>query len=344
MKKHWTILGLLIFVWLGQGCGSGYAKGPYLYVLSNQNIVEIDTSTNKVTYEVPAELTDSRGNTQYPAQAAVTPDGNFVYLVYGRNLIAVLNSKTHTLTKIGDLTNIYSVNFGLEGISSSPDGKYVYFDGYPYASEPCSPGAGFIFVVNTKTNVISQLSNTNIACPSGGMAISPNGESLYLTGGVGLPAGFVSAVSVMTGTTTTISLTNAGAQGVAVTPNGKLVYAAGTSYGSSPPLSAGLFVIDAKKFAVSQIINIQNGQWIVVSPDGETAYETTGTSVVEINLDNNQVGQSVNINGAGHLAVTPDGETLYILGTNGITVLNTSNNKTVTTIPITGVDLAIQSQ
>jgi sugar lactone lactonase YvrE len=254
----------------------------------------------------------------------------------------LLDSQTHALTKIGDLTNVYPINILLRGIISSPDGKHVYFDGTPIASEPCFPPAGLIFVINTTTNVISKLANTNIACPVGGMAITQDGKTLYVTGSEGIP-NYVSDVSVMTGTTTTITLAYSPVEGIAIAPNGKLIYVAGTSSASSPPLSAGLFVIDAKKFAVSQIINIQNGQWIVISPDGERAYETTGTAVVEINLDNNSVGQSININGAGNLALTPDGETLYVLGTNGITVLNTSNNKIVTTIPVTGVDLAIQN-
>jgi sugar lactone lactonase YvrE len=341
MKNHWAILGLLIFGLLGQGCGLGYAKGPYLYVLSNQYVIEIDTSTNKLTYEVDAKLTDSHGNTLYPQNVAVTPDGKFVYLTYGTDLIAVLNSATRVLTKIGDLYN-GSYSFYLNGIISFPDGKHVYVGAHGAVAAPCS-GLGVLFVISTRTNAISQL-NTHFPCPIGGVAISPNRESLYLTGSTGV-TGYVSAVSVMTGTTTTISLADTVVEGIAIAPNGKFLYGAGTSFPVSN-LSGGLYVIDTTKFALSQIINLQmpNGQWIVISPDGERAYETTGMSVVEINLDNNKVRKSVNINGAGHLTLTPDGETLYVLGTNGITVLNTRNNNIVTTIPVTGVDLAIQSQ
>jgi DNA-binding beta-propeller fold protein YncE len=338
MKNRWTILGLIIFGLLGQGCGLGYAKGPYLYVLSNQNIIEIDTSTNKLTYEVPAGLTDSHGNILYPQNVAVTPDGKFVYLIYGTDLIAVLNSATHVLTKIGDLYN-GSYSFYLNGVISFPDGKYVYVDGYPRTTGPCS---GSIWAISIQTNAISQPDAIGQGCLIGGMAVTQDEKTLYLTNRFnGPPPGFVSVVNVMNGMSTSISnIVDSG--GIAITPNGKFVYVAGYS-NPGLNLSGGLYVIDTTKNAVSQIINIQNGQWIVISPDGTKAYETTGTSVVEINLGNNQVGQTVKINGAGHLTLTPDGQTLYVLGTNGIAVLNTTNNKIVTTIPLTAVDLAIQN-
>lgn len=122
-----------------------------------------------------------------------------------------------------------------------------------------------------------------------------------------------------------------GASGVAVSPDGKHVYASGAIDGTlavfhRDPVSGALIQIEAQENGVGPVTGLKGASAVAVSPDGEHVYATGATdgTVAVFARDSGtgmltfvemQAKSSTNkIRGAAALAVAPDGAQLYVAG------------------------------
>jgi YVTN family beta-propeller protein len=128
--------------------------------------------------------------------------------------------------------------------------------------------------------------------------------------------------------------------GVAVSPDGDLVYVA------CPGGNGRIHVIDANSNTVTGIIDEIYANTLAVSPDGSTIYAVSGADgiLTSMNADTYEVINETDIGTSPHgIAVTPDGSRIYItsLWEGNIRVIDASNLNVINTIDLTGEGSAV---
>jgi YVTN family beta-propeller protein len=244
--------------------------------------------------------------------------------VLGANDIRVLNIPANTTAAIipagpGQLLILD------QQIIASPDGTRVYalYEG----------SVGFppsVLVIDAVANVpITTI--TNVGQAPAGMAITPDGKTLYV-------ADQLHAVFIIDTTTNTITGSISLASfpfSVVVSPDGKRLYV-GLEGGNS------VAVVDTATNAVvgsSIPVGCSLPFRMAVTPDGTQLYVACGApgKTVVINTASNTVTASIPFDGLDfRLAITPDGSHVYVSGlTNGsVGVIDTATNTLTTTIPV----------
>jgi YVTN family beta-propeller protein len=146
------------------------------------------------------------------AGQAVSPDGSLVY-------IANYNSGTVTVISNGSLLSPIVVGNFPTYVIFSPDGSKAYI-----ANQAVN--AYYVSVIATATNTVTA-TITSVPYPFGGVAISPDGKTLYLTG-VNASEDVVLAVIDTTSNTVSTTIFLAKARHFpgkpAITPDGRFVY------------------------------------------------------------------------------------------------------------------------
>jgi YVTN family beta-propeller protein len=235
--------------------------GTKVYVTnSDKNTVSvIDTATNKVTATVNV------GSSPYGV--AVSYDGKKVYVANsGINTVSVIDTTTNKVTA--------TVNVGSSpcGVAVTPDGDKVYVTNsgnYSIHSNTAS-------VIDTSTNKVT--ATVNVGNNPYGVAVTPDGKNVYVAN-----RGYSTSDSSVSVIDTTINKVTATVKfgstpdgvalrpnEVAITPDGKKVYVAGSGsdYGCFVP------VIDTSTNKV--ITNIDDGVvsniGIAITPDGKKVY------------------------------------------------------------------------
>ncbi len=328
-------------------------NGEYVYVSYvegySENVSVINTATNTVVMNISAtEGSGLSSLNSVSTNIAVAPDGKEVF---------VSNSQDGVVTGINTVTNTVSFYIltngsagSLEGIIVSPDSKLVYVaDGSPSS----------VFVINA--SIGSALIGTfNVQSPSGSLAITPNGEKLYVAG----PGSSVYVLNPATGAElSTINLTKSiidsyegtnftttlGAgnpTSIAITPNGNYAYITTGVDNSVYVINTATDTIAAKiGFGKNIIQNLSayNATYYYYSPEGGYAtsivMSPNGARIYVLNeynrtiyaidpstntvVDTIKFGGSNNITDATLLAIAPDGKYLYV-GENAISNSNSS--------------------
>lgn len=164
-----------------------------------------------------------------------------------------------------------------------------------------------------------------------GVAISPNGNTAYVTNNVSNTVSVINATTKLV--TNTISLPGGFTpRGIAVAPNGLNAYVVNDS-----GAAANVSVISTATNTVTSTISLGGGgpsaQQIAITPDGTKAYVTlNGTNrVAVINLATNTVITSIVLpgaSGARGIAITPDGTKAYVTisAGNAVAVIDTATN------------------
>ncbi len=208
-----------------------------------------------------------------------------------------------------------------------------------------------IAVVDTETNTISaQISlkgEHGRYMDPGGMAVSPDGATIYVANESGNSLSIVDLITRQVRTNIPVGF---GPQSVALTPDGRYVYL--TDFYS-------VWVIDTHtespmtKIALrdpgsnQERTMIQPGgeevfrgpRDIVISPDGKTAYialEDSGEIAI-LNTQTNRVEKTVYVGSyPGGLALSPDGKALYIAhrDSDRVSVLDTDQDKVIQKIQV----------
>jgi YVTN family beta-propeller protein len=156
------------------------------------------------------------------------------------------------------------------GVAVSPDGKSAYI-----AVVFGPPGVAGLEVIDTATNTVKpSLGGSPGLVPAGGqqgVAVSPDGNRIYLTNG--------DAVTVIdtTGSVTATIPVGTTPIGVAVTPDSRRVYVANQG-------SNNISVIDAATDAVVATIPVGNSPLgVAVTPDGRKVFVTnSGSNTVSV--------------------------------------------------------------
>ena len=322
--------------------------GKYAYIANNlENVSVIDTATNKVVATVATEKGLS---------IVITPDGKYAYVTNWEG-VSVISTATNTVVDtiaIGDPSNGNSPN---GGIAITYDGKYVYL------TMPDS-----VAVINTETNTVTanititpKNSNANVngvtlfsySDPIA-VAVSPDDAYAY----VGTGAGDSRVILLDTSTNKIVNSITIGSDGIediAVTPDGKYVYAT--------DVDGNISVIDTATFTVdTTLTGFGAPVGLAITSDGKYAYVVNGfnATVSVLNTATKVVDGTVSVGQSPRgLAFTPDGKYAYVIcdtstdyanspGANydgTVSVINTATNSAPTdsSIPTTTVPTASSS-
>jgi len=268
--------------------------GSFVYVPNGEDVAVIDTATSKVVERVNVGVN--------PSDVAVSPNGEYVYVTNrdfdGEGSVSVIRVATNTVT-----STIVVGGDPLFVVVSS-DGLYVYV----LKSEFVDVGGGYyqsfgvVSVVSTATH--SVLSNITVGRGPSGLAVSPDGNHLYVTTVEGLL--FVVDPSLKT-ETASITVSDAGLRDVVVSPDGKYVYVVGFM---------AVFVVSTESDAVVAVVSdLGAPMGLALSTDGDYVYvtENWNNTVSAINTATNLVDFSIDAGVVPYgVVVSPDGKYLYV--------------------------------
>jgi len=153
-------------------------------------------------------------------------------------------------------------------------------------------------------------------------------------------ASSVSVVDISTNNVITTIPVDISPYGIAVSPNGDLVYVA--CFGGN----GGVHVIDANSNTVRGIMDDLYADTLAVSPDGSTIYTVSGADgiLTSMNADTYEIINETDIGTSPHgIAVTADGSRIYItsLWEGNIRVIDASTLNVIDTIDLTGEGSAV---
>jgi phospholipase C len=232
--------------------------GPHAFVplLVGGGVAVIDTQTYQWKSASVYETN--------PYGAAATPDGKKVYITEaGTNLVAVVDTATGAVDPAdgaGIVVGVYP-----HGIAMAPNGRHAYVANTGPDTGP--GGSDTVSVIDTGAEKVSGTFTVGQAPQM--IAVSPNGKRAYVTCSQGVYAfdtgpGHGRGHRVGTGC--------AGAHGLAVSPDGDVVFVADAQRNQ-------LVVIDASHHRVVKQIAVGTMPWdVAVTDDGAAAYVTNANS------------------------------------------------------------------
>lgn len=349
MSKSWYLLGVL---WCGMGACMHAAVAPntvvatinvgvtpaglaitpdskFAYVANNNNyampnsdnvsVLNLSNNTLETTIPLPA--------LGEPYTVTINPAGTKAY---------VTNSNSTTVSVINIATNaVVATITGFDGPSGmviTPDGNTAYVNNYGGPEGVQSGNGTTVRVVNLNTNTIVGSPITVGQAPAA-MAITPNGQYVYVANYVnGLPG--MGTVSIIQTSTNTVVGTIPGFSGpfaIAITPNGQNAYV--TNFGSNNffPYGTTVSVINLNSNTITATINLDiQPSGLAITPDGRFAYasnydtlytDTTFSSLVAGQGTVNIIDTSTNtvippIIAVGQspdaIAISPNGQFAYV--------------------------------
>jgi YVTN family beta-propeller protein len=121
---------------------------------------------------VTQQLVQSYATGTAPSGQAVSPDGTLVYIA---------NQDSGTVTPISNNSLLSSITVGgfPVAVIFTPDGSHAYV-----SNQGGSPNFQvYVSVIDTSTNTVSAVINSSkVPYPFGGLAVSPEGSKVYVTG------------------------------------------------------------------------------------------------------------------------------------------------------------------
>jgi RHS repeat-associated protein len=244
------------------------------------------------------------------------------------NTVSVIDTASNTVT-----ATITGLNLPIAA-AVTPDGSYVYVG---------NDDAETVSVISAASNTVTATINIPIVPPYyvGGIAISPDGATAYVTScdDEDSPGpGNVFVISTATNTVTaTISPGQKCPTGIAATPDGTKVYVGNFDSDTVSVISTSSNSVIATISAPSE------PQFVAISPDSTKVYVgcTGASAVAVISTASESVIATISTSAysgyPGGIAVTPDGTKAYLSMLSGTSVLaiNTSTNTITTSIPVT---------
>jgi YVTN family beta-propeller protein len=286
-------------------------------------VAVIDTATNSVSATIAVN------NLTADAQVgglAVSPDGQRVYVPAGVG-VAVIDTATNTVSATIPLCG-GCVSGG--AVAVSPDGSRVY--------ALTAAGTSGVAVIDTATNAVTAIIPLNPFNLGGsGPVVGPDGGKLY-----------VGTYVIDTASETVEAMFPGAGGGMAVTPDGSLIYGTGGN------LSEGVEVIDtATNTVIATVYPVRSGLGVAVSPDGSTVYvaEYQSSDVSVIDTTTNTVTATIPLGGflfpyffPYGVALTPDGTRVYVTSANGqgMAVIDAASKTVIAAIPGVAGPVAIK--
>jgi YVTN family beta-propeller protein len=278
----------------GQGClcigPDGVAltpDGALAYVTNEleNTLSVIRTASNSVIATLPVG--------SGPTSAAMSPDGQRVYVLNG--------SGTTSVSVISTMTDavLATIPLGVpqaRGMAIVPDGSRLYVATY---------GSNSVIVVNTASlAVVNEISVGNLPA---GVDITPDGSSAYVPNFLGNTVSVIDTAADSVTATINVASNPSSAR---VTPDGQRAYVVSQT---------GVTVINTQTNSVVAAIPGLGGSTLEFTPDGSRAYIATYTNVSIIDTATNTVvggvafDQSTN-GGATALAITGGATRVLSLG------------------------------
>jgi len=307
----------------------------------------------------------TRPATYRPGDIAITPDGSKL-LIYasGINQVLMIDTATHALLARFDVFS--------DAIAISSDGQRAYIPGSRFAVidipnrtaryvEMSDIGGGNFQIVLSKDDRIAYIADVkrdllqvvdleswrlianipvgNMGSPEVGLAITPDGNKVFVSNGHSKNISVVSTAEKRVIDTIPME---SGLAGIAISPDGRIAYV--IEIQSPVGEQRGVVTIDVATHRVIQRLgqmeplSFGHPFEVAVSPDGQHAYfgGVDGEIVVVMDVEN---GSTRYIEGGldpFNLALTEDGRLLYVsnMSSDDITVINTQTEKVVDRIPI----------
>jgi YVTN family beta-propeller protein len=293
------------------------------YVANNiDGAVEvINTSTNAVV----ATITGF----SHPSDLAVSPNGALLYVYTASSQIAVVNTATNTIAaSIGFPLGASSEGAG-PAIAFNPDGQFAYV----------ANSIGNLTVIDTQSSSVAQI----VPLPAGfgpvAVAVSPDGNTVYVSSGNG------QGILVLNANTFATVATIANGHlidDLAISPNGSTLYGSDES-GFIGGIS-GVLVVDTATNTVAATVPLPFSSadpsliaGVAVTPDGLHVYvedfffRDRNSTVSVINTSDNSIAATIPANGLNltNLVITPDGSTALALNE----VISTTSDSSLAEIP-----------
>ena len=241
--------------------------------------------------------------------------------------ISVINTSTNTAVATIP-TN------GAGAVAVTPDGTRAYV-----------VSGGGVSVIDTATNTV-----VGSPIPIGtetfglfiGIAITPNGSSVYVANSAG---GTVSVIATASNTVVDTISVGTSPSGIAITPDGTHAYVVDSNLGTPSGTTGNVFVIDIATNTVVDTIPVGVLPiGIAITPDGTHAYVANGDdeSISVVDIAANTVVATIPLGvGPVGVAITPDGTQVYVVciadplaQTQTVSVIATASNTVVSSIPV----------
>jgi YVTN family beta-propeller protein len=302
--------GIVATIATGDRAASSIAVSPaggVATLTDETNLVTlIDTASNAVTGTVTVDAGVSQG----ASRVAFTPDGRFAY-VTGHNPVSVIDMAGRTVAAT------IPVRDGPVDLAVSPDGARVYLS---------LVNSGEIRVVDTASNTVTTSFAPGGSGTGGGLAVAPDGRSVYLC-----RDGELRVLDAGTGAVRATVPVAGTAQHVVVSRDGQRAYV-----NTIDPSQVA--VVDLASGAVTATIAGGGpNAYLAISPDDRFVYLADGDdgTLSVIDTGTNTVIDTVTVleNAAVQLApdetlfrpfgvaVTPDGRFVYVSTTSGVAVV-----------------------
>jgi len=301
-----------------------------------------------IAVAIPAGL-GAFGQPPRPEQPPAAP----TLYVYGYNYTG---SRGGTVTPVNTATGTPGTPIHVAGgprsgvgqIAITPDGKTAYVT-----------GPGTVTPINTASNTpgkpipIGPVDSNNSPVPSVNVVVTPDGKTVYAI----TPDGKVTPIDTATNKPgTPIPPGSAGlfAGNFVISPDGKTAYAI-TMSGCEAMCPRPTVIVTPINTATDTPgtplkFHTTGGTFgqIAITPDGKTAYVTTGSTVTPINTATDTPGTPIHLASRassfgfwGQIVITPDGKTAYVLTGSGVTPINTATNTPGTPIHAYGAPVGV---
>ena len=177
--------------------------GSRVYVTSVNRVAAIDAATNTL-------ITNNIGVSSYPYAIAVSPNGKEAYVACNGQ-VAIIDIDPASAHDNQMIAWIYGVGASPTAVVFTPDANQAYLVNY---------GSNSVSVINTANRYVTK--TVTVGTFPTAVAVSPDGTRAYVSNGNST----VSVINTATNTVVdTISLgSGGGANGVAVSPDGTLLY------------------------------------------------------------------------------------------------------------------------
>ena len=245
---------------------------------------------------------------------AFTPDGKTAYVEKPSGAVVPISTATGMP---GKPIRVPMPGYRPFNITMDPDGRTAYLT---FSWSIGSSLSGSIVPISTATAAAGK----PIRVTSGqrpyvaGIVFSPGGKTAYVAAGNlgGTPStvlnpATVTPVSTATGTRGQPIRLRHGVSDLAITPDGKTVYA-DSGGGSGRP--GYVTAINTATSTPGAPIRVGAGAGpMAITPDGKTLYVAGSDTVTPVSTVTGTPGQPIRVrSGAGAMAITPDGKTLYV--------------------------------
>lgn len=324
MKKTYCEILLVAFLAACVFAPRAWADTVLVLCKSDFQLALVDPATQNVLAKLPT----GRG----PHEVAVSPDGRTAYVSnFGRYSVYVPGDTEHdkpgnTITVVDLVDRKVKATFDL-GTHTGPHGMIVSHDGKLVWATTETPQA--VLQLDSATGKILHVWNTN-QVRSHMIVTTPNETKFYVTNTV---SGSVSVIDKATGEVKIVA-TGPGTEGIAISPDGKEVWAASRADAKISIIST---VTDA--IVASFPSGGKSPKRMEFTPDGSQVWVTNSgssqTSVFDAHARELIESLTTSKDPSG-VSISPDGRRAYITNSNAnvLTFVDVASRKILSTVPI----------